>query len=146
MYRITLALCILSTPLWALEGGVQVPVPLAPIGAGQVITSDNLVLQNTPSNQVFKSTVQNPVQAVGQVALRALPAGQPLNTLHLKTPSAVTQGTTVQLVFEKPGLALRAFGRALENANVGESIRVLNVATKSTLMGTVKAPGVVQVN
>lgn len=53
----------------------------------------------------------------------------------------VRRGQPVTLVYEAPGLALTLRGRALEDAGLGQSVRVLNTSSNQTIDAVVTGPG-----
>ncbi len=53
----------------------------------------------------------------------------------------VRRGQPITLVYEAPGLALTLRGRALEDAGLGQSVRVLNTTSNQTIDAVVTGPG-----
>lgn len=53
----------------------------------------------------------------------------------------VRRGQPVMLVYEAPGIALTLRGRALEDAGLGQSVRVLNTSSNQTIDAIVTGPG-----
>lgn len=135
-----------SLPAWAEISQVSVPVPLRTIEKGATIQPDDLTTAEFPSNKVFVSTVKSLAELTGQQAIRALPAGQPVNNLHVRTAPAVARGALVTLRFSRGGVQLTGNGQALQDGAVGQSIKVLNPATRATLVGTIASNNTVDIN
>lgn len=53
----------------------------------------------------------------------------------------VRRGQPVMLVYEQPGFALTLRARALEDAGLGEGVRVLNTSSNQTIDAVVTGPG-----
>ncbi len=136
----------LAGSLWAAPGMVDVPVLREPVARGQVLTAAHLTSLAVPTNQVFASTVTTADEAVGQVTVRPLLAGVPLNRLQLRVPPAIARGSTVTFVFARGGVELTGQGQALEDGAVGGSIKIANPATRTTLVGTVQPNQTVTIN
>ena len=63
----------------------------------------------------------------------------------LRQPFAVSRGSTVQLVFDGGSLVLRAAGTPLQDAVVGDLVKVRNKDSGVIVSGTVMADGTVHV-
>jgi len=124
----------------------SIPVPATTLAKGAIVQAADLTSRTLPGSQVFVSTVQQADQAVGQQTTRALPAGVPISTLHLRTPPVVNRGNAVDFIFARGGVQLQGSGQALEDGVAGQQIRLLNTATRTTLVGVVQPNGQVLVN
>ncbi len=127
------------------QEAVSVPVLLKPVKSGETITTENLTTHEIDRRNTFASTITNAGDLTGTVATRALAAGQPINRLHVRAARAVMRDSSVRVVFNRPGISLAGSGKALEDGNVGEVVRIMNLATRTTLSGEVVADGVVEV-
>lgn len=83
--------------------------------------------------------------ALGQQTRVALYAGRPVHSADIAAPALVERNATVTLVYRSSGLTIVAEGRALDRAAEGEAVRVLNLASKSTVSGLVAADGTITV-
>ena len=84
--------------------------------------------------------------SVSRVLLATDTDGSPVILVSaLRQPFAVSRGTTVQLVFDGGALVLRAAGTPLQDASVGELIKVRNKDSGVIVSGTVMADGTVHV-
>jgi flagella basal body P-ring formation protein FlgA len=84
-------------------------------------------------------------EVVGMVAKRTLLAGRTVPASALRDAFAVTRGKSVRLMFTVGTMTISAQGAPLENASVGDLIRVRNIDSGVTVSGTVMADGSVQV-
>jgi len=111
--------------------------------ATQVIGPDDLAPGREAARPGF---VSDPAQAVGMEARVTLYAGRPVPLSGLAPAALVERNQLVTLVFRHGGLEIRAEGRALGRAGPDETIRVLNLASRTAVTGRAVAPGLVSVN
>lgn len=84
-------------------------------------------------------------QVVGKVSSRTLLPGRTIQISALREPYAVKRGSPVRLTFSIGNMLISASGTPLDNAAVGEVIKVRNLDSGVTVSGTVMADGTVQV-
>lgn len=89
--------------------------------------------------------LDDPALAIGREARVALYAGRPVRPEDVGPAALVERNQPVTLVFEAGALAIRTEGRALGRGALGETIRVMNTASRSIVSGRVTAPGTVAV-
>ena len=83
--------------------------------------------------------------ALGLETRVAIYAGRPVRAEDLGPPALVERNGRVTLVFSAGGLVIRAEGRALARGGAGEAIRVMNLASRTTVSGTIAPDGTVLV-
>jgi flagellar basal body P-ring formation protein FlgA len=83
--------------------------------------------------------------AVGQEARVAIYAGRPIGVADVGPPALVDRNQIVPLAYQSGTLAILTEGRALTRGGVGDVIRVMNLASRSTVSGRVSATGTVVV-
>ena len=83
--------------------------------------------------------------AVGLEARATIFAGRPLTAGDLTQPAVVERNGLVEMVYDQGGLTILAEGRALNRGAPGDRIRVMNLASRMTVTGTVAGPGRVSV-
>ena len=86
-----------------------------------------------------------PGAALGQEARVAIYAGRPIKATDLGPPALIDRNQIVALSYQTGTLAILTEGRALARGGVGDVIRVMNLASRSTVSGRVTADGTVQV-
>jgi flagella basal body P-ring formation protein FlgA len=74
------------------------------------------------------------------IANQALRAGEPVTMRFVRKEPAAFAGDQVQLVVQYGPLTVTADGRMLADAQIGESVRVSNLATKTVVKGILVAP------
>lgn len=111
------------------------------IRAQAVLTLDDikLVPGTTPG------AVASISDAVGQETRVVLYAGRPILANQIGAPALVERNAVVSLVFASSVMRISTEGRALGRAGLGERVRVLNIASRHTVFGTVTGSGEVTV-
>ncbi len=87
----------------------------------------------------------DPVQAVGLETRIALYPGRPIRADHLGPPALVERNGIVTLRYHRGGLFIAAEGRALDRAGKGDRVRVMNLSSRTIVIGTVRPDGSVEV-
>lgn len=111
------------------------------IRAKALVTTDDLTLVSA----AIPGALSDPDQAVGLEARVAIYAGKPVRPEDLAPPTLVERNQLVTLVFLSGGLAISTEGRALARGGAGDSIRVMNLGSRTTVTGRVGPDGTVYV-
>ncbi|MHC0051968.1 flagellar basal body P-ring formation chaperone FlgA [Actibacterium sp. D379-3] len=82
-----------------------------------------------------------PEQALGQEARIILYAGRPIRPGDIGPPAVIERNQIVTLHYRSGPLTIAAEARALDRAGVGDAIRVMNLASRSTVTGRVTDRG-----
>ena len=82
-----------------------------------------------------------PEEAVGLETRVAIYAGRPLHPEELGPPAIVERNQIVPLSYRRGGLIIQTEGRALDRAGVGDTIRVMNVGSRSTVFARIAPDG-----
>lgn len=88
----------------------------------------------------------SPDEALGQEARVVLYAGRPIMAQDVGPPAIVERNQIVPLTYAQGGLRILAEGRSLGRAGVGDTVRVMNLASKTVLSGRVTPDGSVSVS
>jgi hypothetical protein len=110
--------------------------------AGQVATLQMPVLAAAASAAGLEFTPPPGVSAVHVVrpgGMRATVA--PQGSARTIADAAVRRGEMVTLVFQAPGVTLSTRARALEDAAIGQNVRLVNISSNRTIDAIVTAPG-----
>lgn len=97
-----------------------------PLAAGAVISPGDL-----------QGAVGAATGLVGKELRRYLPAGAALSAADLREPAMVVRNRPVRLEFARGALSISVDGRALSSGAAGETIRVLNLGSKTVVEGVV---------
>jgi flagella basal body P-ring formation protein FlgA len=124
-----------------------VPAPADTVVAARTIRSLSLIgaedLALVAGEVAGAATRLNEV--VGLEARVILYPGRPIRLDQLGMPAVVERNQVVTLLYQAGGLTIETEGRALARAGVGDSLRVMNLASKKTVTGRVRDDGAVEV-
>lgn len=134
MWRILLLL--IGTPTLA-----DTVVAMRDIAAGSVIVQDDLTLVAME----IPEAITNLKTAVGATALTNILAGRALNAGQIAPPLTIARNARVTLSFQTGTLEIRTEGRALSEGGVGDIIEIMNLSSRTRLVGRVGSDGVVLV-
>jgi len=81
-------------------------------------------------------------EGVSEITVRGVRA----SARDVSAQAAIRRGDTVTLVYVAPGLQLTARGRALNDAVVGEPVRVVNLQSNVTVEAVATGPGAASAN
>ncbi|WP_109465791.1 flagellar basal body P-ring formation chaperone FlgA [Albibacillus kandeliae] len=132
---------VLACGLSAQTAAADVLVPLRTIRAREVIAPGDITVKLAD----VPGTLTHPDQAVGQEARVALYPGRPLRSGDIGPPALIDRNQIVSLIFAQGGLRITTEGRSLDRASAGETIRVMNLSSRSTVTGFVRADGIIEV-
>ncbi|MBU1211174.1 MAG: flagellar basal body P-ring formation chaperone FlgA [Alphaproteobacteria bacterium] len=122
------------------------PVPFMTIYTGDAIAPDMLIEKRFRlSNRAVGSYIRDLDQIVGKVARRTLVAGRPIPSNALQTSEAVTEGSSVTLVFDASGFTIKGLGKAIQAGSVGDTISVQNIDSGRLVRGVIQHDGTVNV-
>ncbi len=139
----SLAVCVWATMAHA-DMGVAI-VPKQTIYPGQEISAAQLQEVNVTNPNLAGGYATSVGEVEGMVSSRTLLPGRTIQVSALRAPFAVKRGGTVRLTFSIGNMMISASGTPLENASIGDVIRVRNLDSGVTVSGTVMGDGTVQV-
>jgi len=87
----------------------------------------------------------DPADVLGQEARVGIYAGRPILAGDIGPPALVERNQTVTLVYSRGGLTILAEGRSLGRGGAGDSLRAMNLASRTTITGRIAADGTVHV-
>lgn len=119
----------------------DVVVPVRTIRAKEVLSAEDF--QVKPAT--IPGAIDTLADVVGQEARIALYPGRPVRAGDVGPPAVVDRNQLVTLEFLSGNLRIVAEGRALGRGAIGDRIRVMNLASRSTLSGRIKDTGLVEV-
>jgi flagella basal body P-ring formation protein FlgA len=111
------------------------------IRAQAIITPDDI----TVADVSLPGTLKAGDNVVGMEARVVLYAGRPIRPEDIGPPAIVERNAPVLLIYQRNGLTITAEGRALGRAGVGDSVRVMNLTSRTTVSGSVQPDGSVLV-
>lgn len=127
--------------LTALPAAADSVVATRTLRAQTVIVPEdlNLVAADLPG------ALTDPAAAYGLETRVAIYAGRPVREEDIGQPTLVQRNQLVTLIYVSAALAISTEGRALARGSEGEVVRVLNLASRTTISGRVGPDGAVYV-
>lgn len=132
--------------------------PLSASGAEIVIAIDRVVypgqsldMAGTRNIRLRRSlprgsrVVRNLEQIAGKVARRTILPNRPILTTSLRDPYLVESGKPVRITYRRKGVSISLTGVALNSGIQGDLIRIRNIDSGKTIVGTVMPDASVQV-
>ncbi len=129
-----------------IEEGVDLPVLARQIGAGEVVTADDIAFRRVAASRVQRGALVEADRIIGFSARRRLNEGAPLRTADLQKPIVVRKGDAVTMIYRMPGIELTARGRALGDGGLGDTVQVVNVQSYKNIDAIVAGSGAVTVS
>ncbi|MCM2291399.1 flagellar basal body P-ring formation protein FlgA [Allorhizobium sp. BGMRC 0089] len=143
---VPVALCfLLALTVPALAAQRFAIVPTDVIYPGETISSGKLDRVEVTNPNLIGGYASDMDQVVGMLSTRTLLPGRTIPLSSLKKPYAVTRGSQLRIVFHIGNLTISAAGTPMDDANIGDVIRVRNLDSGQIVSGTVMADGTVQV-
>ncbi|WP_375176195.1 flagellar basal body P-ring formation chaperone FlgA [Pseudooceanicola sp.] len=124
---------------------MDVPVPLKRMRPGDRITAEDLGSVKLPLARIGGYTVTIPEKLVGMEVRRMLTQGRPIMTQSVTKPIIIDRGDRISIRYDDGLLALSAPGKALADAHQGQEIRVVNLASNTSLTGIATGEGIVEI-
>lgn len=119
-------------------------VAVVDIPAGTLISSENVKIEESTSNFPEPSDWKPPY---GLVAKRTLPAKTVIQSHMLsptQSPVIIKRNQNVVIRIEKPGFMITALGKAMQDGNFGEYIKVRNIDSQRIIVAKVSNDGSVE--
>ena len=138
------ALLCLGTDATAAER-VAVPVLKETVRSGDLITADRLETRMLPRHQLPGTVVLDDKVLIGMEATRILRAGTPVYHGQVRVAPDVRRSAEVMVVYNMPGMFLSTYGEALEDALIGEHVKVRNLSSGKIISGKVVAANRIEV-
>lgn len=123
---------------------IQKPVIVAatPISKGTRFSADALTISYIDDYMLNGDMTTDMNALIGAKSKRDIQANQPIRQNQI---CIVCRDDTVEIIAEKSGLQIRTTGRALQDGNINDLIRVQNIRSKRIISATVSDIGQVKV-
>lgn len=140
-----LVIAVAIAPLSALAQPRYAVVPTATIYPGEIIGAGRVTEVEVTNPNLLGGYAERAGDVIGKVSKKTLVPGRTIQVSNLRDPYTITRGTTVRLTFSLSGMVISAAGTPLQDAMIGDVIRVRNLDSGITVSGTVMADGTVEV-
>lgn len=124
---------------------MRVPVLTRAVSSGSTVSDADIEMAVMPVNKVVGDVLTDVRAFKGKELKRDMAAGAWLRNADLRPAQLVRRGNTVMVGIARGGLSITTRGRAMGDAGVGDTVRVMNVSTNRVVEGVVQADGSVAV-
>lgn len=123
-----------------------VVVATKPLSSNQLIKKDDIKLQQWDIGTLQHGYLNNPKSVVGQQLKHPISMGSVIKPNSLQAEKVVRRGEQIMLVAMAGKMEVRMTGTALDDATLGQRVKVKNSTSKRVVEGVVDAPGIVKVS
>ncbi len=134
-------LVILMLAALATAAPAETLVAARTIRSLSILTPDDLAIVSG----TVPGALSAPEEAVGLEARVVLYAGRPIRAGDVGPAALIERNQVVTIEFRRGALAISTEGRAMTRGGVGDAIRVMNLASRSTISAVVGSDGIVRV-
>lgn len=124
---------------------IEVPVLSRHTAPGETIHASDITWKQMRARRSNYNTVTSADQLVGMSARRPISAGRVIRRTDVKPIELVHKGDLVTMIFRTSFMTLTLRGQALENGAHKDTIRVKNLSSGKTVVGSVTDSGIVSV-
>ncbi|MBI5816301.1 MAG: flagellar basal body P-ring formation protein FlgA [Nitrospinae bacterium] len=112
---------------------------------GAIIEEEDLRIEKVSIGAEFEKIVTDPAKIVGKQSARNLKAGAPLRLDHVSQKKMISAGETVTIVAGNATIRVSTPGKAKQDGDKGDWIKVVNMDSGKSLNAKVSGPGEVTV-
>ena len=116
------------------------------LALGDVVRAEDLRLVRQRAERVRPGVATDPGQVVGKALRRPVAEGLPFALVDLSAPAVIERNATVLMLIDGPGISMTAQGRAMAPAARGETVPVMNLASRTVVEAEAIGPGRVRVS
>jgi flagella basal body P-ring formation protein FlgA len=124
----------------------SVVVASRPLSSNQLITQDDIKLLQWDIGSLQHGYLNSTQLVIGQQLKYPVSMGSVIKPNSLQAQKIVHRGDQIMLVAMAGQMEVRMSGTALDDATLGERVKVKNSTSKRIVEGVVDAPGIVKVS
>lgn len=121
-------------------------VARAPIARGEIVRKSNLKMAKQDVTSLNGNYFTDINLINGHIAKRLIRENQAIKSYMLTKSKVIRRGEYVTIIAETSGISIKMKGKALNDATIGEHVRVKNMNSKRIIEGTAIRTGVVKIN
>lgn len=137
MIRIAVLITVIASQAWS-----DTLTTTRVLRAQSIIAPEDLTVM--PGN--IPGTLDGAAKIVGLEAKTTLYPGHPIKPGSVGPAALVERNQPVTLVYKNGGLTISAEARALSRGAVGDTVKAMNLSSRTTVFGRVEADGTVAVS
>lgn len=137
---------IVRSAILILALGAQ-PISADTLTAARVIRANAMINPDdiTVSETAVPGALTSEADLAGLEARVTLYPGRPIMPSHVGPAALVFRNQPVKLTYRNGSLSIETEARALSRGGVGDQVRVMNLASRNTVLATVRPDGSVEV-
>ena len=112
------------------------------IRSNTILTAADVLVEKNE----LPSAISKPSDVIGMEARVSLYEGRPISRDQIGPAAIIERNQVVTLVFARGGLLISTEARSLGRAGIGDTLKVMNLASRTSLTGIVNARGNVVVD
>ena len=109
------------------------------LDAGEIVQAQDLSWSRTVDAPL--DAPSDPDAVIGMAARRPMREGTAVSMHDMTAPQVIKKGDMISVTFSQGGIALTLQAQALDNATPGQSLSVMNLASKKVIQAVATAPG-----
>jgi flagella basal body P-ring formation protein FlgA len=127
-----------TTVVFRINAQHDVAVATRELLSHTVVTAADVRVERRPYDRVPPGALHDARDAIGKEVTRSVAPSEPLTAATVAAPRAVRRGGVVTLLVEGQGFRIVAKGIASEDGAIGDTIRVVNQASRREMAGRVE--------
>lgn len=124
----------------------DLPVPVRNIKRYEILTADMFTLKRFDVTSLTEKVLTDCSHLEGCRAKHNLIAGRHVSMSRIENMPVVEKGATVAIIGKSRLFEIRARGVALQNGNIGQTIKVKNIDSRKIVAARVAGPGAVEID
>jgi len=113
---------------------------------GHIITLNDIQYEIRELNRLHRGYYQQSQDVVDQVVKRNMRSGALLTQSYIRPPTVVQKGEIVNISASTPNIKIEMLGKALDEGQQGQLIRVRNLSSQKVIQAIVVKPGNVKIH
>ncbi|PCJ31086.1 MAG: flagella basal body P-ring formation protein FlgA [Gammaproteobacteria bacterium] len=148
----TIGVSCLSPVAWTVYVPVKVKVfkhvvvVVKTLTANQLITAEDIALKPWDISSLRQGYFSSIKSLVGQESISTIGVGRIIKKRSVRAPKIIRRGEHIMLVAQAGSMQVKMSGTALEDASLGQRVKVKNSSSKRIVEGVVNAAGIVYVS
>ncbi|NNC37699.1 MAG: flagellar basal body P-ring formation protein FlgA [Acidimicrobiales bacterium] len=134
---ISIALALVSAPAFGAE-----IIAKSTLLRGTIISASDVTTEPSSGAEAHSQLAA----FVGKEVKRTIYAGQKVNPSFVGSPILVKRNSRVTMIYKFGPMEITAFGRALDEGGVGDTVTIMNLDSRNRVNGIVNSAGYVEVN
>lgn len=125
--------------------GVLLPSLIENGKRGEVIEESKLIYIKAPKDHRIKNYISYPLDLIGKQLKRNIPSQKPILFSDVTAPTLIKKNDKVNIQYNKNGISIETIGVALEDAGIGDMLKVKNIDSNKVVVAKAKFAGIVEV-